>query len=499
MRIWATTLLLARYEDELGNQLVQAQHIEGATTLALIASVRFGNNDTVSSSQQTPLYDSDFFLPDSENDRSEASYMNKTPLEQASSAQIEFDESMPHTPKNESELPTYLTTLTRRLRYASLICETIDISWPEFRSPTLHESTLEDLLEKSAECYAHVMPLIETFHTELANRFPTTATDRAVLVKHYQAQYQEARRCIDKYEMMFRRMQGPEFEVQTKEDPDFHFSPRVVFASLYMAQPFVMPHIFMVMLAPFLTETEHSKAVRTATSVLAQLQSTPGSWTNAAWPDVFLAAFWLPGAERDHFVHDIRRRKGDWKLVVDKIWHTIDAITAEQGQRPDSGEILGIVLYEYRQAFLDGFKLQHTPTWQTPGLFQLSWAMSVGLPDPLRSRFSSPEVRERRRQWPTSIHYYQHRIRVYRQNKGHVLNLSSVMEQLVLNARAETKRCEEFDCVNRLLLENYKGPDNFEEYDENKKDEALERTATGKLIRELSMNDVDNNRIFYII
>ncbi|CCG84619.1 protein of unknown function [Taphrina deformans PYCC 5710] len=526
LRIWATTVLLAKLEDELGNLLTQAQHIEGATTLALIAKSRFGGQETMAVPSKTSSFDArrmcdvkmisiakhrhsdelDLEITSSLDCTATASSIANPPkrdIQKIAKKIPGHDPSHPQfiihnqdRPANETGLPFYLMNLTRQLRHSSLLCETVDIDWSSsFSRPSDQVVRLEELLEKSAECYAYAIPLVDDFHAELF-RLDSTAYTYLTLLEHYQPRYLAARKCLDEYDAMLQRLTGPEYEVFSDMEHDFPFGPRITFANLQFAQPYIITHVFRVLLAPFLSVEEHDKALRTSSAVLAELQAHESTWINSAWPELFLAAFWKRGAQRAYFSEDIRRRKGDWARVIKRIWHRIDSIEHHEHRPATKEEILCFALFEHRQIYLDGFKLQHAPTWHVVSVLTLSWAVAVGMPDPTRSRFASPELLAKRRKWP-NIRHYQHRITLYRQNRGHVLNLDSAMDQLVLETRSEESAVGLSNLSDPHKLWTHDRLERYENWEEG--DDERKSTEIGTIVSELFRLDIDKDKIFYIM
>lgn len=369
LRVWATTLLLAEYEAQMGNQAIQSHHVEGATTLSFIAASRFSLQTTTSaaiydpmsstSTIPTPLttaMSSDTTLSSSYTSsvHSEASPDSTSSLE-GTSAKI--------LPRNERELPAYLAQLTQRLRHSSTINESLDQEWPMFENPPIERNALGGLLEKSAVCYAHVMPMVEEFYTMMSIAPPQTPESYHAFVMSFDSRVVAAKRSIAEYRYLLDQIPLSDNEIYKScaEDPLFPFSPIIRFANPLMCQPTTIPHIFLMFMAPFITQHEHESCIRYISGVFAGFGYSKGLKLNSAFPDLYVAAFWRRGPERDFFAPETRRRAGAFMVVLDRIWGTIDYLQDSRGGiELGRVEILGIALKEYREAQMQGLRLQHT-------------------------------------------------------------------------------------------------------------------------------------------
>lgn len=251
--------------------------------------------------------------------------------------------------------------LTQRLRHSSTICESLDTEWPRFEKPPIERRSLGGLLEKSAECYALVMPLTEEFYTRMATDPPTTPERYGAMMGALGPRVLAARRSINEYREMLHLVAGSGSSVyQSCAAPGFPFSPIIKFVNPQMAQPTVIPFIFLIFLTPFLTEEEHAQTVRYISGVFAGFEEVPGLRMNAAFPDIYIAAFWKRGPERAYFFGEVERRKGDFMAVLNAIWGIVDGLEARTGRVPSNTEILGISLGVYRDAQKRGLRLSHT-------------------------------------------------------------------------------------------------------------------------------------------
>lgn len=335
---------MAEYEAALGNQKFQSQHVEGATTLSFVAAPRFALIDSIGQTANTNMSSSSDAASVKSSEHSTSRLVAPTVK-----------------PRNEQELPGYLMALTQRLRHSSTICESLDTQWPTFEQPPIERQSLGGLLEKSAECYAHVMPLIEDYYTRMALAPPTGPEDYMLMMQAYQPRAIAAKTSIIEYRQMLQEFTGPDCEIfQSCAEHGFPFSPIIKFINPQMAQPTVIPHVFILFLAPFVTDEEHYEALRYTSGVFAGFEDVLGLQMDAAFPDLYVAAFWKRGAERDYFQREVTRRQGDFMYVMKKIWGTVDYLELSQNRLLDKTEILGISLKEYRDAQSRGLKLQHT-------------------------------------------------------------------------------------------------------------------------------------------
>jgi hypothetical protein len=267
LRVWATTLLLAEYEAQMGNQKIQSRHVEGATTLSFIATKRFAlqlSNSTSSSEASGPSESPPFHAhqPSSRSVKTASrvsSYPSSTAGQETPDSASPSDEAYKELPKNERELPAYLAQLTQRLRHSSTINESLDREWPVFQTPLIQRNALGGLLEKSAECYAHVMPLVEEFYTQMAISPPSTPESYYAFVMSFNHRVALAKQSIAEYCQMLDQIPLSDNEVYKScaEDFSFPFSPVIKFANPLMAQPTTIPHIFLMFMAPFITQEEH--------------------------------------------------------------------------------------------------------------------------------------------------------------------------------------------------------------------------------------------------
>lgn len=265
-------------------------------------------------------------------------------------------------PRNERELPGYLMQLTQRLRHSSTICQSLDTEWPTFEQPPIERQSLGGLLEKSAECYAKVMPLVEEFYMKMAVAPPATPAEYMAMMGGFRHRVYEAKASIQEYRAMLSRVGGAESAVfNSCAEPGFPFSPVIKFVNPLMAQPTVISHVFILFLAPFISDAEHYEALRYTSGVFAGFEDVEGLKMDAAFPDIYVAAFWKRGIERLYFHREVYRRKGDFMYVINRIWDTVDYMTdLRGGQLLSPTEILGISLKEYRDAQARGLRLQHT-------------------------------------------------------------------------------------------------------------------------------------------
>lgn len=302
LRIWATTLVLAEFEAQLGHKAGEDQHIEGATTLSFIAASRF--------------------------------------------TEIERD-----VPRYERELPAYLAQYTQRLRHSSAITDSLHTVWPSFSRDHIEGNALGLLLEKSSECYALVMPLVERFYYTVPNLPPARIPE---FMESLQPSAEAAFQSIAEYSHMLDALHGQNEVYSSCAVDPFPFSPIIIFVNPLMIQPTVIPHIFLMFLAPFRTAQQHAQSIRFISGVFAGFQYSKGLQLRSAFPDIYVASFWRRGPEREYFKHEMKRREGPFMVILRRIYETID----RQGMTHI--EVLGVALREYTRGQLEGLELQHT-------------------------------------------------------------------------------------------------------------------------------------------
>lgn len=251
--------------------------------------------------------------------------------------------------------------LTQRLRHSSTICASLDTEWPAFQQPPIEQQALGGLLEKSAECYAYVMPLVEAYYTRLNTNRPKTAEEHDLIIQEFAPGVLAAKKSIKEYCQMLDPMTERNAGMfQSCAEAGFPFSPIIRFVNPHMAQPTVIPHIFVMFLAPFISDKEHYEAIRFISGVFAGFTDVAGLRMDAAFPDLYVAAFWKRGEERDYFRFEVENRSGDFPYVLGRIWGTIDYLEETENRLLSKTEILGISLREYRKAQAADMRLQHT-------------------------------------------------------------------------------------------------------------------------------------------
>lgn len=316
LALWSAMLLLAEVESFMGNQETLMVHVDAATRLSYIAVGRF------------------IKPPD----------RGGTALEER--------------PRNERELPNYLTQLTQRLAHSSMITRSLDTDWPTFESPPIQGESLGGLLAKSAELYGHVMPLCEEFFTRYAALREADALDAttvASLTAQLLPRAAEALRHIGIYKTMLERRDGREVYLNCAE-PGFPFSPVIRFIDPNMAQPSTMPYVLTLFLAPFVPESEVREAVRYMSGVYAGFRENVK--IDAAFPDLYVAAFWRRGWERDYFRAEMQTLRGEaFNAVTAEIWANVDGLELMLGRPLSATENLGIALQTYKKAAAQGVKL----------------------------------------------------------------------------------------------------------------------------------------------
>lgn len=337
---------MAEYEALLGNEHFQSQHVEGATTLSFVAASRFPIGDTSA--------------PSSSDQSMRGSIGAATTAGVDALALPSSPKSLLEVPRNERELPGYLMALTQRLRHSSTIYESLDTEWPTFQQPPIERQSLGGLLEKTAECYAHVMPLVEEFYTRMSIAPPSDPQSYSEMMTSFEPRVLAAKISIAEYRQMHAELTGADEVYHSCAEPGFPFSPIIKFINPQMAQPTVISHVFILFLAPFISDEEHYEALRYISGVFAGFEDVPGLQMDAVFPDLYVAAFWKRGIERDYFQQEESRRQGDFLFVLKKIWGTIDFIEMTQGRIPTKTEILGISFKEYKDARKRNLRLQHT-------------------------------------------------------------------------------------------------------------------------------------------
>lgn len=353
---------MAEYEALLGNQQSQSQHVDGATTLSFIAANRFKMmphtaEQTEASQPQQPMPDNRQPVDTGDSVDAQAPQQTVDNAETVTAPVSPFES----VPRNERELPAYLMALTQRLRHSSTICQSFDTHWPTLTQPPLEQQALGGLLQMSAECYAHVMPLVEEFYTRMSLVPPTSAESYMTFMAHFQPRVVAARESIAQYQAMLHRVTESENTVYYScAEAGFPFSPVIHFVNPQLAQPTVIPYVFLMFLAPFISDAEHSEAIRFISGVYAAFDSVPGLKMDAAFPDLYVASFWKRGIERDYFQLEKRIRSRDFMYVIVRIWGTIDYLEMAESRSVNKTEVLGIALKEYRAAQAQGLHLQHT-------------------------------------------------------------------------------------------------------------------------------------------
>lgn len=402
---------------------------------------------------------------------------------------------------SETLLPGYLLDITRLRRDVSQTAQTIDVAWPRFKRSIGSQQVCQTLLDIAACAHSHVITLAQDFYTACGGNLRPHHADFISAIRIYGPRYLKAREVIDRYRRMLSDLSGPEYEVERgPAEPDFPFSPIIRFSNPHMAQISVLPDVYMCFLAPFITEQEHANSLRYFSGVLAHMQDIEGLQSNGSIPDIFLAAFWKPGPERAYFHKDLMRRKGDFMLCLTEIWRIIDTISLSEQRQVSSAEILGIALENYRSYMIEGFKLQHIPTWQIMCITMDPWAVAVGRVNPLDTEFSTDEEKARRHDFADVSHFH-HRSSVYRYSYGYIRlqdvlyssfgRLKTMPEDL--HSLADT-RPKEGNPYERL---EYLGPDTFEEYKADARENSI--TELSKIANKIWSQDPDRSRIYYII
>lgn len=403
---------------------------------------------------------------------------------------------------SEILLPGYLLDFTRLRRDCSMAAQTIDVEWPRFKRPKESRQICQDLLNASACALSHVFPLVQEFYMQCEGQVAPYNTEVTTALRSLHSRYIDARKVIDIYKHMLAALSGPEYEMYPgPAEPDFPFSPIIQFSNPHMAHISIMPDVYMCFLAPFLSEEEHARSLRYVSGVLAYMNGIEGLQSNGCHPDLFIAAFWKPGPERAYFYKDMVRHKGDFMLCLTGVWETIDAISSSEQRQVSNTEKLGIALEGFRSAMINGFKLQHTPEWQTLNMVTAPWAVAVGCVNPLESEYSTPEEKARRRDF-ADVSYFHQRITAYRRNYGYIGRQATADSRWDsqqrskddLRSLADTRVKEN----NPYQYINYPGPDTFEEYTDSARSIST-RTETGQIARKVWEQDPDKSKIYYII
>lgn len=435
LRVWATSLFLAQYESILGNHEATARHVEGATTLCLIGTSRFAMQDWTDSSTESSTIEAPRMLKferHSSVGQSSHAHPDHVSADTAQDLHHEDHRSDCHwenqpRPLNERLLPGYLSNLTKLVRNSSLLTQSLDIAWPIFQQHQ-QEETLEILREKSAECFAHVFPLTENFYTDPLVKRKLTPAEYTAYIATYQARYVAAYDCIQQYRRLLSRLSGPQFDgLKSCAKSDFPFSPDIEFVNPHMAQVAVMPALYTIFLAPFVTDEDHEAAVRYVSAVFGSPTAVQGIDTIAVFPDVIVAAFWKVGEEREYFRAHLLKRQGIFVDILTRIWSDIDAMEKEEGHRPDKADILGIALNDFwfvagntyhteRRSFRPANVL--VDSWCTRSIILDAWSIAIGALDPIKSETATEKEKERRRQWP-DVSFYRARITLWRLVHGH--------------------------------------------------------------------------------
>lgn len=251
-----------------------------------------------------------------------------------------------------------------------------------------------------------------------------------------------------------------------------------------MAHIHAIPAVYICLLAPFVSDKDHTTSIRRISGIFAYMQDIEGLKSIEVVPDLFIAAFWKRGAERAFFHRDLVRRKGDFMLCLNLIWDSIDAIAESEKRLLSKVEILGIALDTYRSVMIQGFKLQHMRLWQNVGITLDPWSVAAGALDPLTSIHATAEERAGRRGY-ADVSHFRMRVSIFRLSSGrHV----GTVEDHERGRRAAMRTPDsgkldfvqerpsplspsfsdpDVDTTDPYETDLYKGPDTFEEYDEN--------------------------------
>ncbi|CCG83638.1 protein of unknown function [Taphrina deformans PYCC 5710] len=369
LRLWATVLLLAEYEGQLGNQEAQYQHLAGANTLGDGAELRFprllqaqahsGATGTMAAKVTSP-HNSDFSSQASSQNHSSPTSPNREASNTASKADGPDTPTPVPESRTERDLPSYLLALNRRLNHSKAIRQSQDTHWPSFYTPADRHS-IGVLHEKTSEGYKLIMPLLTRYYHIISTTPPSSVAEHQSILDLFSDQVAGARNFISDYQATCQEIYGSQSRVyQSVARPGFPFSPVIKFIDPQLAQPSSAPHIFTMFLAPFISKEEHYQAIRHISGVFAGFMETPGLMLDASFPDIHVAAFYRVGIERDYFLDEVHRRGGDFKVLLLRIWGTIDYLESVQGRPLTPGNILGISLREYSMAQAEGLKLKNT-------------------------------------------------------------------------------------------------------------------------------------------
>lgn len=409
---------------------------------------------------------------------------------------------------SERELPGYLLDLTRLRRYASKSAKTIDVDWPRFWRPSSTLQTCQTLLDMAAAAYSHVMPLIQDFYTTLLDLKSLPSEEIVKSLQAYRLRYDLARALIDKYKRILSGLTGPEFDIQQScAEPDCPFSPIIEFVNPQMAQINAIPEVYMCLLAPFVSDAEHEASVNHVSSIYAYLQKVPGLQRGCIMPDLFIAAFWKAGAERDYFRNGLARKNHDFLNCIEQVWSTIDGVSSSEQRAVSRVEILGITLEAGRSVQEQGFKLRSTPFWQDVGMLSEAWAVAVGAPDPLTSAYTTEAEKQHRAAY-ADVSLFHYRLSIFRQTDcKHTGAAEKYMSQL----KAPTKNAgpitrlqnRVYDPCSVNVSDPYSAfaPDQLDvsELFKQKLTQVDLTTEAGQIACHIWKNDPDKSRIYYII
>lgn len=373
LKLWATTLLLAEYEAQQGNQRVRANHIDGATTLCFLIRER----QTRGPSQSPPEAD----------DRSTSSTSNDCP-----------DEATPD--RSESRMPkqvsAYLQELTQRHRHSSTICLPIETEWPNFQRAESDKCVMTGLLSQSAECFAHCMQVIELYFNRLNNDPPQTEEEIATIKRSFAPQLSRARAHLAIYDNMLDDTRESANIYRSCSQLDVPFSPIIRFGNPHMVQAHLVPHVLKVLLCPFISPEEHEASLRFISGVYAGLESASEFQVDSAYPDIYIFAFWKAGSEREYFAAHISGRHQEFQRLIHRIWGIIDATEARSGHPLTSTDIVRLTMQEYKAAQTNAVSTGQARYFQVEGLMARTWAVAIGS-DPSANFVDGPHTHKYRK------------------------------------------------------------------------------------------------------
>lgn len=275
------------------------------------------------------------------------------------------------------QISAYLQELTQRYRHSSTICLPMEKPWPRIDSWRARKSTMAAILAQSADCFAYCMPIVELYFNRLNTDPPKSEQELADFRKSFTPGVARARSQLNLYREMLHESRDVAAVFSSCSEPGTPFSPVINFGNPYMAQAHLVLHVLIILLCPFIAEEEVEASLKFIAGVYASLGSSE-YLIDAAYPDIYIFAFWKAGREREYFETHIARRHVEFQRLIRHIWQLIDAREAQLGSPLTNTEIVRLTLREYKAAQADAILKRHTRYFQIEGSMARTWSVAIG-------------------------------------------------------------------------------------------------------------------------